>query len=169
MKKQQGFTLIELMIVVAIIGILAAVAIPAYQNYTIRAQVSEGTSLVSGVETAFAETYANTGTAYSLNSDIGIASSVQGTYVQSVSLSGPASITVTYGGSAVNTAIAGSTIMMFAYKSPNGDITWVCNNGTSTVNTLKNVGLLSIALGTNAAPAATGTITNGAYLPTICR
>ena len=55
MKKQQGFTLIELMIVVAIIGILAAIAIPAYQDYTRRAQVSEGLSLAAGVKTAVAD------------------------------------------------------------------------------------------------------------------
>ncbi|VDY05994.1 protein of unknown function [Thiomonas sp. Bio17B3] len=63
MKKQlqQGFTLIELMIVVAIIGILAAIAIPAYQDYTIRAQVSEGLSLADGAKTALAEYYTNTG------------------------------------------------------------------------------------------------------------
>src|SRR5487761_628404 len=60
---QKGFTLIELMIVIAIIGILAAIAIPAYQNYTIRAQVSEANSLVGGVETAFDECYANKGAA----------------------------------------------------------------------------------------------------------
>ena len=60
-KVQQGFTLIELMIVVAIIGILAAIAIPAYQDYTIRAQVSEGLSLAAGAKTAVAETFLNTG------------------------------------------------------------------------------------------------------------
>ena len=61
MKKQQGFTLIELMIVVAIIGILAAIAIPAYQDYTIRAQVSEGLSLSSGAKAAVAEFFQDSG------------------------------------------------------------------------------------------------------------
>ena len=60
-QVQKGFTLIELMIVIAIIGILAAIAIPAYQNYTIRSQVTEGLTLGDGWKTAISEYYANTG------------------------------------------------------------------------------------------------------------
>ena len=174
MKRQQGFTLIELMIVVAIIGILAAVAVPAYQNYTIRAQVSEGTSLVGGVETAFAEAYANTSSAYSINSYIGISNSVYGTYVSSVGLTAPGQIAVVYGGSAVNAAINGSEIYFQAYTSPNGDITWLCNAGTASTNTLKNkqlkaVGATAVATTPVAMSGGKPVITNGAYLPAICR
>ncbi|MBT8100815.1 MAG: prepilin-type N-terminal cleavage/methylation domain-containing protein, partial [Gammaproteobacteria bacterium] len=82
MKKQQGFTLIELMIVVAIIGILAAIAIPAYQDYTIRAQVSEGLSLSGGAKAAISEFTMDTGNFPSTNAEAGVSASgtIQGKY-----------------------------------------------------------------------------------------
>ena len=171
---QKGFTLIELMIVIAIIGILAAIAIPAYQNYTIRAQVSEGSSLIGGVETAFDENYANTGTAAASNPAIGIAATkvISGTYVKSVKLTAAGQITVTYG-NAANAAITGAqiTVVWTAYQSANGDITWLCNDGTATTATLKaNAGLKQL---TGGAAVASGSIStangDGAYLPTICQ
>jgi type IV pilus assembly protein PilA len=160
---QKGFTLIELMIVIAIIGILAAIAIPAYQNYTIRAQVSEGSSLIGGVETAFDENYANTGTAAATNAAIGIDSSIEGTYVSSVALTSAGQITVSYGSNA-NSAVNGGTVVWTAYKSPNGDITWICNDGTAAQNAISKNNLTD--LGT---AASNGTITNNSYLPTICQ
>ena len=73
MKKQQGFTLIELMIVVAIIGILAAIAIPAYQDYTIRAQVSEGLNLSGGAKAAVTEYFQDRGALPTNNAEAGLA------------------------------------------------------------------------------------------------
>ena len=69
---QKGFTLIELMIVVAIIGILAAIAIPAYQDYTVRSQVTEGLNLASDLKAAVAETFAQTGSWPADNSALGL-------------------------------------------------------------------------------------------------
>jgi type IV pilus assembly protein PilA len=97
MKKiQQGFTLIELMIVVAIIGILAAIAIPAYQDYTIRAQVTEGLNLASAVKAAVAETYADRGAWPADMTAVGITAATTGKYVQSMALDA-GTIVITYG------------------------------------------------------------------------
>src|SRR6201986_3366543 len=96
---QKGFTLIELMIVVAIIGILAAIAIPAYQDYTIRSQVTEGLNLASAVQTGVAESFANTGTFPADISFAGgtLASPPSGKYVGSVTVQN-GTILVNYGG-----------------------------------------------------------------------
>ena len=129
-KAQQGFTLIELMIVVAIIGILAAIALPAYQDYTIRTQVTEGMTLGSGAKTAVGEFYDNYGTLPSNNASAGLAASgeIEGKYVVSVDASGGV-ITATYGNDA-NAAIAGDVLIISPITHA-GSLEWVCG-GTGT-------------------------------------
>ena len=144
MKKQlqQGFTLIELMIVVAIIGILAAIAIPAYQNYVIRAQVSEGLSLSGGLKTAAAEYFSNHGNFPATNISAGMspAASITGNYVGSVGMVNGL-ITVQYGvnggtgGAKANSNIVGKTLLLSG-TGTGGSITWVCKAGTISTNYL---------------------------------
>jgi len=133
-KVQKGFTLIELMITVAIVGILAAVALPAYQNYTIRAQVSEGFTLAGGVQTAVAENYAQTGTFPSTLATVGIAAAPTGKYTSSIALSGAGVITINYGVGA-NSKINGTgTVTLTPIDDGQGNIHWSCVPG-GTVTT----------------------------------
>ena len=145
-KMQKGFTLIELMIVVAIIAILAAIAIPAYQDYVIRSQVSEGASLAEGSKTAVAEFYSNLGTFPSTNKSAGVAAaaSVNGTYVKSVTIVNGL-ISVLYSNVTPqkgNLALNGK-VLAFSPFTAAGSTKWNCNTIATTV-----------------APK---------YLPTICR
>ena len=138
MKKQlqQGFTLIELMIVVAIIGILAAIAIPAYQDYVIRAQVSEGFSLADGLKTPAMEAFTNTGS-WPANGTNGImsATSYAGTYVSGITLAavngGVGKITVAYAQPKANTSIQGSVLVLSAINN-NGSIAFTCGTSAGT-------------------------------------
>ena len=132
-KNMQGFTLIELMIVVAIIAILAAIALPAYQDYVARAQVSESMSLTSGAKTAVVEYYADRGAWPTTNTEAGLsanAGSITGKYVSQVAVGTNGSITATMKGSgSASSKIAGGTFILVPTDA-GGSVTWACNSGT---------------------------------------
>ncbi len=113
-QVQKGFTLIELMIVIAIIGILAAIAIPAYQNYTIRSQVTEGLTLGDGWKTAISEYYANTG-AWPTQANLTGTCNSFGKYESSVSVVTGGVIQIVYGSQA-NTKVSNQTLTLVAVR-----------------------------------------------------
>ena len=134
MKKQQGFTLIELMIVVAIIGILAAIAIPAYQDYTIRAQVSEGLNLSGGAKAAVTEYFQDRGSMPTSNTQAGLAAStaIQGKYVGEVEVIADGVIEVTYGNDA-HQVIDTATLWLSPDTGSVGSVQWICTTGSTTI------------------------------------
>ncbi|CWP88867.1 pilin [Neisseria meningitidis] len=123
---QKGFTLIELMIVIAIVGILAAVALPAYQDYTARAQVSEAILLAEGQKSAVTEYYLNHGEWPGNNTSAGVATStdIKGKYVAGVKVE-KGVITATMASSNVNNEIKGKKLSLWA-KRQNGSVKWFC-------------------------------------------
>jgi len=158
-KVQQGFTLIELMIVVAIIGILAAIAIPAYQDYTIRAQVSEGLSLAAAAKAAVSETWQARGIPPVDRASAGMggaATDTSGKYVLSVNVDANSNVVITYGNDAHN-LITGDTLILTPYLAGDNSVAWQCGNGQQPQNTN--------AMG---ADSGAGTIEEQ-YLPSNCR
>ncbi len=127
-KEQRGFTLIELMIVVAIIGILAAIAIPMYLDYTTRSQIAEGLNVAGGAKIAVTEYYQDRGTFPTDNAEAALdaAGNINGNYVTSVSVNG-AIITIQYGNEA-HPFINGETVILTATDHV-GSVGWACASG----------------------------------------
>jgi type IV pilus assembly protein PilA len=140
-RKNHGFTLVEIMIVVAIIGLLASIALPAYQRYTVRAQVAEGLTLAGPLQRGVAAFNNNEGAFPADNNDASLLppNDYTGKYVDSISVSGPV-IAIRYGNSA-STVISGHTVNLTA-EATQGSLRWRCT---------------------------TGGVISSSYLPSVCR
>ena len=164
-KDQAGFTLIELMIVVAIIGILAAIAIPAYQNYTIRAQISEGINLAAGAKTPIAQAFLNEGQAPANRTEAGLtpnATDTVGKYVTSLAINDGVVI-VTFGNEA-SAQIIGLTATLTPYETDDLGVVWRCASAPAPVG----LSLMGTSGGGNTAAYVPPTVPPQ-YLPATCR
>jgi len=166
---QKGFTLIELMIVVAIIGILAAIAIPAYQDYVIRSQVSEGLAMAGASKAAVAETFAQNGAwpTNNLSAGIGLADDITGKYVDSITIDN-GTIQIEFGGQA-NAKIIGALLGLQPLASVNSDVVWVCGRKVAPANASATPSAASAAVASPSADSKTNAAMLSKYLPAACR
>ena len=161
LKQNQGFTLIELMIVIAIIGILASLAISAYQTYTVRAQIAEGINMAAGAKVPITDAYTNDGVAPADRSAAGMtpaATDTRGSYVSGVEISN-GRVDVTFGGPLAHADIVGQTFSLTPYETPGNVIIWRCGAAPAPGGA---------TLLTGGDPHIAPTV-NTRYLPSSCR
>ncbi|MBN6532934.1 pilin [Acinetobacter pittii] len=151
---QKGFTLIELMIVTAIISILAAIAVPAYQTYSVRAQAAEGITLSNAIKTSIEEFYADRGTWPTDNTNLSISQPIVGSYVSNIQVANGI-ITITYGNKASLSKLATKKLTIRPALSLTGDVSWVCGYSVTPI------GLTSIGINQ--------TTVEPLFLPNSCR
>jgi type IV pilus assembly protein PilA len=159
-RRSQGFTLIELMIVVAIIGILASLAISAYQTYTVRAQIAEGLNFAAAAKVHIVDAYNNNGVAPADRAAAGMSPNPgdsNGAYVSQMNISN-GRVDITFGGPRAHPAIAGQTLSFTPYISGGNAVAWRCGYS----------GALSGATLPGGDPHINPTI-DTRYLPASCR
>jgi type IV pilus assembly protein PilA len=137
-QRNRGFTLIELMIVVAIIGILASLAVSAYQTYTVRAQISEGLSFAAGAKVPIVDAYTNGGVAPANRAAAGmtpLATDTRGNYVASTEIT-DGRIDITFGGPLAHQDIIGETLSVTPYETAGNTVIWRCGNAPAPAGNL---------------------------------
>ena len=159
-RNTGGFTLIELMIVIAIIGILASLAISAYQTYTVRAQIAEGLNMAAGAKVPIVDAYTQSGVAPAARVDAGMtpnAADTQGNYVSGVDIV-DGRIDITFGGPLAHQDIIGETLSVTPYITNGNTVTWRCGNAPAPAGALLQGGAGHV-----------GPTVENRYLPPSCR
>lgn len=163
-RHSRGFTAIELMVVVAIVGLLSALAIPAYSKLQTRAQVAEAMQALGAAKIGVAEFYNASGNWPTSNTQAGLPAETSGKYITAVDISTPGTLVVELGGNA-NAAIAGRTIALQPYLStPGGHVLFFCGHKTPP----QGMATATAAQNTSAGSSALTTLPDE-YLPSECR